>query len=95
MAAPDLQSIAFPTLDEFQIAELSRCTGATPKMYPDGTTLFPLGTVTSNSMLSSQVRSKSLTIPARYRSPDCPSSRRVHRRYLSSHRQSLRGQCCC
>ena len=43
MAAPDLQSIAFPTLDESQIAELSRCTGATPKMYPDGTTLFSVG----------------------------------------------------
>lgn len=43
MAAPDLQSIAFSTLDESQIAELSRCAGATPKLYRDGSTLFAVG----------------------------------------------------
>jgi len=40
MAEHDLQSIAFPTLDEAQIAELSRCTTATAKSYRDGETLF-------------------------------------------------------
>jgi thioredoxin reductase (NADPH) len=43
MAVTDLQSIAFPTLDESQIADLSRCAAATPKVYPDGTTLFAVG----------------------------------------------------
>lgn len=43
MAVSDLQSIAFPTLDESQIADLSRCAAAMPKVYPDGTTLFAVG----------------------------------------------------
>lgn len=43
MAVSDLQSIAFPTLDESQIADLSRCAAATPKVYPDGTRLFTVG----------------------------------------------------
>ena len=43
MAVSDLQSIAFPTLDESQIADLSRCVPATPKLYPEGTTLFAVG----------------------------------------------------
>ncbi|MDT3776554.1 FAD-dependent oxidoreductase [Nitrospira sp. MA-1] len=43
MAVSDLQSIAFPILDEFQIGELSRCAAATPKLYPDGATLFAIG----------------------------------------------------
>src|SRR5512143_3768171 len=43
MPEHDLQSIAFPTLDEAQIAELSRCTTAAPKRYRDGQTLFTVG----------------------------------------------------
>ena len=43
MAEHDLQSIAFPTLDEAQIAELSRCLEATTKSYRDGQTLFAVG----------------------------------------------------
>jgi len=43
MAEHDLQSIAFPTLDEAQLAELSRCTTATPQWYRDGQTLFAVG----------------------------------------------------
>lgn len=43
MAITDLQSIAFPTLDEFQIGELSRCAAATPKLYRDGEELFAVG----------------------------------------------------
>ena len=39
----NLQSIAFPTLDEIQIAGLARCTAATPKLYRDGQTLFAVG----------------------------------------------------
>ncbi len=43
MAEHNLQSIAFPTLDESQIAELARCTTATPKLYRNGQTLFGVG----------------------------------------------------
>ena len=43
MAEHDLQSIAFPTLAEAQIAELSRCTATTIKSYRDGETLFAVG----------------------------------------------------
>jgi thioredoxin reductase (NADPH) len=43
MAEQNLQSIAFPTLDEAQISDLARCTTATPKLYRDGQTLFAVG----------------------------------------------------
>jgi thioredoxin reductase (NADPH) len=43
MAEPTLQSAAFPTLDEAQIAELGRCTAAASKLYKDGQTLFAVG----------------------------------------------------
>ena len=43
MPEHNLQSIAFPTLDETQIAELAGCTSATPKLYRDGQTLFAVG----------------------------------------------------
>src|SRR5947209_5078133 len=43
MAEHDLQSIAFPTLDETQIARLSACTAAVPRSYEDGQTLFAVG----------------------------------------------------
>jgi thioredoxin reductase (NADPH) len=43
MAEHNLQSIAFPTLDEAQVSELGRCTSATPKLYRDAQTLFAVG----------------------------------------------------
>jgi thioredoxin reductase (NADPH) len=43
MAEHDLQSIAFPTLDEDQLARLSRCTAAVTRSYEDGQTLFAVG----------------------------------------------------
>jgi thioredoxin reductase (NADPH) len=43
MAEHDLQSIAFPTLDETQIARLSGCTAAVSKSFQDGQTLFAVG----------------------------------------------------
>jgi thioredoxin reductase (NADPH) len=43
MAEYDLQTIAFPTLDEAQIADLSRCAGATLMVSRDGETLFAVG----------------------------------------------------
>lgn len=43
MAEHDLQSIAFPTLDEVQIADLSRCASARRTVYRDGESLFGVG----------------------------------------------------
>jgi thioredoxin reductase (NADPH) len=43
MAEHNLQSIAFPTLDEEQIARLNDCTAAVPRSYQDGQTLFAVG----------------------------------------------------
>ena len=43
MAEPDLRSVAFPTLDEAQVADLARCTDAAPRSYRDGQTLFAVG----------------------------------------------------
>jgi thioredoxin reductase (NADPH) len=43
MAEHTLQAIAFPTLSDAQIAELSLCTTASPKLYRDGQTLFAVG----------------------------------------------------
>ena len=43
MAEHNLHSIAFPTLDEAQIAELGLCTAAALKSYRDGETLFAVG----------------------------------------------------
>jgi thioredoxin reductase (NADPH) len=43
MAEHNLHSIAFPTLDEEQIARLNDCTAAVPRSYQDGQTLFAVG----------------------------------------------------
>ena len=43
MSERNLQSVAFPTLDETQIHELARCTDAAPRRYRDGETLFSVG----------------------------------------------------
>src|SRR5262245_12845356 len=43
MAEHDLQSIAFPTLDEAQIARLSGCTAAVSRSFQDGQKLFAVG----------------------------------------------------
>jgi thioredoxin reductase len=43
MAENDLHAVAFPTLDEAQIAAVGRCAGASLKRYRDGQTLFQVG----------------------------------------------------
>src|SRR6202035_5686331 len=43
MAEHDLQSIAFPTLDEAQIARLSACTASVSRSFEDGQKLFTVG----------------------------------------------------
>ena len=39
----NLQSVAFPTLDEIQISRLASCTNAEPKLFHDEETLFAAG----------------------------------------------------
>jgi len=43
MSEQNLQSVAFPTLDEKQISQLASCTHATPKLFRDGQKLFKMG----------------------------------------------------
>src|SRR5438132_4897656 len=43
MAEHNLQSIAFPTLEQSLIDDLSRCSSVTTKTYRDGQTLFSVG----------------------------------------------------
>src|SRR2546422_6163686 len=43
MSEHNLQSVAFPTLDETQINQLARCTHGEPKLFRDGQTLFAVG----------------------------------------------------
>jgi thioredoxin reductase (NADPH) len=43
MAEQDLQSNAFPTLDEAQIAEIGRVADAAPRRYRDGQTIIAIG----------------------------------------------------
>jgi thioredoxin reductase (NADPH) len=43
MAEHNLQSVAFPTLDQSLIDDLSRCSSVTTKTYRDGQTLFSVG----------------------------------------------------
>src|SRR5262245_11057436 len=43
MAEPNLQSVAFPALDEAQISRLSGCAAAVPRSFQDGQTLFAVG----------------------------------------------------
>ncbi len=96
MAEHDLQSIAFPTLDDGQIAEFSRCARATSTVYRNGETLFAVGdrnfkfhVIKSGEV---EILDYSGEVP---KNRDHPSQRRVHRRYLAPHRQSLGGQRCC
>ena len=43
MSERNLQSVAFPTLDETQVEQLGRCTNAAPRLFRDGQTLFAVG----------------------------------------------------
>jgi thioredoxin reductase (NADPH) len=43
MSENNLQSVAFPILDEKQISQLARCTHAEPKLFRNGQTLFAVG----------------------------------------------------
>ena len=70
-----LQSIAFPTLDETQIAGLAGCTTATPKFYRDGQTLFAVGNRDFNFFI---VKSGEIEIVDH--SGDAPKTLTVHQK---------------
>ena len=48
MSEQNLLSVAFPTLDETQIHKLATCSGAQPKHFQDGQTLFKVGDLNMN-----------------------------------------------
>ena len=43
MSEYNLRSVAFPTLNETQVDELTRCTNAAPRLFHDGEALFTVG----------------------------------------------------
>ena len=43
MSKQNLQSVAFPILDQTQISQMANCAHAAPKRYRDGETLFAIG----------------------------------------------------
>src|SRR5882757_2410027 len=48
MNEQNLMSVAFPTLDETQIRKMAACSGAAPKKFQDGETLFAVGDLNIN-----------------------------------------------
>ena len=93
MAEHDLQSIAFPTLDEAQIARLSGCTAAVPKSFQDGQTLFAVG---DRDLKFFVVKSGEVEIVDysgdEPKTAHRPSQGPVHRRHLPPDRQPGGGQ---
>src|SRR5437588_10837858 len=52
MAEHNLHSVAFPTLDQSLIDDLSRCSSVTTKTYRDGQTLFSVGVGDCNFLIA-------------------------------------------
>ena len=70
----NLQSVAFPKLDETQISQLARCTDAAPKLFRDGQVLFAVGQRNMNFFV---VKSGEVEIVDR--SGDEPKTVTIHR----------------
>ena len=70
----NLQSVAFPSLDETQIGQLARCTDAAPKWFRDGQVLFAVGQRNMNFFV---VKSGEVEIVDR--SGDEPKTVTIHR----------------
>jgi thioredoxin reductase (NADPH) len=70
----NLQSVAFPTLDETQISQLARCTDAAPKLFRDGQVLFAVGQRNMNFFVV-----KSGEVEIIDRSGDEPKTVTIHR----------------
>jgi thioredoxin reductase (NADPH) len=71
----NLQSVAFPTLEETQISQLASCANATPKLFRDGQTLFAMGDRNMNFFI---VRSGEIEIVDT--SGDEPKTVTIHRK---------------
>ncbi|WP_020465464.1 hypothetical protein [Singulisphaera acidiphila] len=67
MSELSLRAVAFPTLDDTQVARLGHCAGAALKTYRAGQTLFQVGDRDFKFFVVSSARSRSWTIPARRR----------------------------
>ncbi|HXB73366.1 MAG TPA: FAD-dependent oxidoreductase [Candidatus Acidoferrales bacterium] len=74
MNEQNLQSVAFPTLDETQVTKLARCTQAELKLFRDGQTLFAAGDRNLNFFI---VKSGEVAIVDF--SGDTPKSLTIHR----------------
>ena len=74
MSENNLQSVAFPTLDEMQIRQLAGCTNAEPKLFRDGQVLFAVGQRNTNFFV---VKSGEVEIVDR--SGDEPKTVTIHR----------------
>jgi CRP-like cAMP-binding protein len=59
MSENNLQSVAFPILDEKQISQLARCTHAEPKLFRNGQTLFAVGEQNMNFFIVKSGESRS------------------------------------
>src|ERR1035441_5565799 len=70
----NLQSVAFPKLDDAQISQLARCTDAAPKLFRDGQVLFAVGQRNMNFFV---VKSGEVEIVDR--SGDEPKTVTIHR----------------
>src|ERR1700716_3325097 len=70
----NLLSVAFPTLDENQIAQLACCTDAEPKLLRDGQKLFAVGDQNMNFFI---VKSGEVEIVDK--SGDQPKTVTIHR----------------
>ena len=90
MAENDLRAVAFPTLDERQIAALGRCTGAVLKRYQAWEKLFEVG---DRDFKFFVIKSGEVEILDEIRrdAEDChgPPARRVHGRRGASNRQTV------
>jgi len=75
MSENNLRSVAFPTLNEKQIDELTRCTNAAPKVYRDGEPLFTVGQRNMNFFIV-----KSGEVEIIDRSGDEPKTVTIHRK---------------
>src|SRR5664279_3389339 len=74
MDAHNLQSVAFPTLDDAQISQLAGCTHAEPKLFREGQVLFAVGQRNMNFFV---VKSGEVEIVDR--SGDEPKTIAIHR----------------
>jgi thioredoxin reductase (NADPH) len=70
----NLQSVAFPTLDETQISQLACCTDAAPKLFRDRQVLFAVGQRNMNFFVV-----KSGEVEIIDRSGDEPKTVTIHR----------------